>query len=196
MLLPERHGRGGTSASSGLARFIPWLSKVTSSVVPLKMGRFDEPLTRYCSTQSLLARNRVPIRFRFGCSASGAGGSIHCTVVCRCHDESGLKYMHRTRHSPRQRAVISCEQLLMSYDSVPCHHGGRYQCRRHSGCCGSGVPGSGRRFDGTMGELQIESATRQWAASVPWARCRHRPVGPGRRDGPTAGLGYSSSEAY
>jgi hypothetical protein len=30
---------------------------------------------------------------------------------------------------------------------------------------------------------------------MPWARCRHRPVGLGRRDGPAAGLGYSSGEA-
>ena len=130
---------------------------------------------------------------------------------------------------------------------IQCHHGGRYQCRRHSGCCGSGVAASmgesatamgrgravgpmrvsarrPRPVDGTVRQLAwgtrvvklttnstVTSSTsgavdrewplrwanrrRQWAAGVPWARCRHRPVGLGRRDGPAAGLGYSSGEA-
>ena len=43
--------------------------------------------------------------------------------------------------------------------------------------------------------LRWANRRRQWAAGVPWARCRHRPVGLGRRDGPAAGLGYSSGEA-
>ena len=44
--------------------------------------------------------------------------------------------------------------------------------------------------------LRWANRRRQWAAGVPWAECRLRPVGLGRRDGPAAGLGYSSGEAY
>ena len=43
--------------------------------------------------------------------------------------------------------------------------------------------------------LRWANRRRQRAAGVPWARCRLRPVGLGRRDGPAAGLGYSSGEA-
>ena len=37
---------------------------------------------------------------------------------------------------------------------------------------------------------------RQSAADVPCVRCRLRPVGPGRRQGPAAGRGYSRSEVW
>jgi hypothetical protein len=40
--------------------------------------------------------------------------------------------------------------------------------------------------------LRWANRRRQSAADVPCARCRHRPVGPGRRQGPAAGRGYSS----
>jgi hypothetical protein len=76
-------------------------------------------MSRSLATESLLARYRVPVRFRFGCSASDSGGSFHnCVSVPRRE----WSEMYRTRHS--QRAVVSCEQLLMSYaayasDSVP-----------------------------------------------------------------------------
>ncbi len=42
--------------------------------------------------------------------------------------------------------------------------------------------------------LRWANRRRQWAADVRCARSRHRPVGPGRRDGPAAasGPGYSS----
>ena len=30
--------------------------------------------------------------------------------------------------------------------------------------------------------LRWANRRRRWAADVPWARCRHRPVGPGRRE--------------
>jgi hypothetical protein len=194
-------------------------------------------MSRSLATESLLARYRVPIRFRFGCSASGSGGSFHNRVSVPRRECSE---MYRTRHS--QRAVISCEQLLMSYDVIQCHHGGRYQCRRHSGCCGSGVAASMGESATAMGRgravgpmrvsarrprptgrsgLQLARGTRvvtrkltgtsstsgavdrdwplrwanrrrQWPADVRCARCRHRPVGPGRRDGPAAGPRYSS----
>ena len=39
--------------------------------------------------------------------------------------------------------------------------------------------------------LRWANRRRQWAADVRCARCRYLPVGPGRRDGPAAGLGYS-----
>ena len=39
--------------------------------------------------------------------------------------------------------------------------------------------------------LRSANRRRQWAADVRCARCRYLPVGPGRRDGPAAGLGYS-----
>ncbi len=52
----------GTSASSGLARLIPWLSKRTSSVAPLKMDRFGELLTRYrVASCSLPGSGQVPV---------------------------------------------------------------------------------------------------------------------------------------
>jgi hypothetical protein len=40
--------------------------------------------------------------------------------------------------------------------------------------------------------LRWANRRRQSAADVPCARCRHRPVGPGRRQGPAAGRGNSS----
>ena len=43
--------------------------------------------------------------------------------------------------------------------------------------------------------LRWANRRRQLAAGVPCARCWCRPVGLGRRDGPAAGLGYSSGEA-
>ena len=36
--------------------------------------------------------------------------------------------------------------------------------------------------------LRWANRRRQWAADVRCARCRYLPVGPGRRDGPAAGL--------
>jgi len=44
--------------------------------------------------------------------------------------------------------------------------------------------------------LRWANRRRQWAADVRCARSRHRPVGPGRRDGPAAasGPGYSSGD--
>ena len=41
--------------------------------------------------------------------------------------------------------------------------------------------------------LRWANRRRQSAVDVPCARCRHRPLGPGRRQGPAAGRGYSES---
>ena len=100
-------------------------------------------MSRSLATESLLARNRVPVRFRFGCSASGSGGSFHnCVSVPRRE----YSEMYQTRHS--QRAVVSCEQLLMSCDSDTVPSRGPapvYEAQRVL-WIGSG------RFDGRIGD--------------------------------------------
>jgi hypothetical protein len=61
-----------------------------------------------CATVALY--HSTDLRFR--CSASGSGGSLHNCVSVPRREQSE---MYQTRHS--QRAVVSCEQLFMSYDS-------------------------------------------------------------------------------
>jgi len=108
-------------------------------------------MSRSLATESLLARNRVPVRFRFGCSASGSGGSFHnCVSVPRRE----YSEMYQTRHS--QRAVVSCEHLLMSCDSDTVPSRGPapvYEAQRVL-WIGSG------RFDGRIGDGNVPRTCR------------------------------------
>jgi len=100
-------------------------------------------MSRSLATESLLVRYRVSVRFSFGSSASGSGGSFHnCVSVPRRE----YSEMYQTRHS--QRAVVSCEQLLMSCDSDTVPSRGPapvYEAQRVL-WIGSG------RFDGRIGD--------------------------------------------
>jgi hypothetical protein len=100
-------------------------------------------------------------------------------AVCQC---PMLEWARRPRLTARpgtvrQLASAWCCQWHSPSGELEASHGAQATIGSALGAVDRGWP------------LRWANRRRQWAAGVPCARCRHQPVGPGRRDGPAAGLG-------